>query len=52
MASSGESLQDDRWRVAIQDPQVVDGHDGILGPHGESVATSRDYVQHLTDDMQ
>ena len=51
MASAGESLGGDAWRIGLQDPRVVGGSLGTLRLRGESVATSGDYVQYLTPDM-
>ena len=51
MASAGESLGGDAWRIGLQDPRVADGSLGVLQLRGESVATSGDYVQYLTPDM-
>ena len=51
MASAGESLGGDAWRIGLQDPRVADGSLGVVGLRGESVATSGDYVQYLTPDM-
>ena len=51
MASAGESLGGDPWRIGLQDPRVADGSLGVLGLRGESVATSGDYVHYLTPDM-
>ncbi len=51
MASAGESLGGDAWRIGLQDPRVADGTLGVLGLRGESIATSGDYVNYLTPDM-
>ena len=51
MASAGESLEGEAWRIGLQDPRVPDGSLGVLRLSGESVATSGDYVQYLTADM-
>ena len=51
MASVGESLGGDPWRIGLQDPRVADGSLGVLQLRGESVATSGDYVQYLTPDL-
>ena len=51
MASAGESLGGDPWKIGLQDPRVSDGSLGVLGLRGESVATSGDYVHYLTPDM-
>lgn len=51
MASAGEPLEGDAWRIGLQDPRVADGSLGTLGLRGEAVATSGDYVQYLTPDM-
>jgi thiamine biosynthesis lipoprotein len=51
MASSGESLGGDGWRIGLQDPRVADGSLGVLQLRGQSIATSGDYVQYLTPDM-
>ena len=51
MASAGESLGGDAWRIGLQDPRVPDGTLGVLQLRGESVATSGDYMQYLTADM-
>ena len=51
MASTGESLGGDPWRIGLQDPRVAGGSLGVLGLRGESVATSGDYVHYLTPDM-
>ncbi len=51
MASAGESLGGDAWRIGLQDPRVPDGSLGVLRLRGESVATSGDYMQYLTADM-
>ena len=51
MASAGESLGGDAWRIGLQDPRVADGSLGVLRLRGESVATSGDYMQYLTPDM-
>ena len=51
MASAGESLGGDAWRIALQDPRVADGSLGVLRLRGESVATSGDYMQYFTSDM-
>ena len=51
MASAGESLGGDAWRIGLQDPRVAGGSLGTLRLRGESVATSGDYVQYLTPDM-
>lgn len=51
IASSGESLGGDAWRIGLQDPRVADGSLGVLLLRGESVATSGDYVHYLTPDM-
>jgi thiamine biosynthesis lipoprotein len=51
MASAGEPLESDAWRIGLQDPRVANGSLGTLHLRGESVATSGDYVQYLTPDM-
>jgi len=51
IASAGEPLEDDAWRIGLQDPRVADGSLGTIGLRGEAVATSGDYVQYLTPDM-
>ena len=51
MASAGEPLESDAWRIGLQDPRVAKGSLGTLRLRGESVATSGDYVQYLTPDM-
>ena len=51
MASAGEGLGGDAWRIALQDPRVPDGSLGVVRLQGESVATSGDYMQFLTPDM-
>ncbi|MCH7856937.1 MAG: FAD:protein FMN transferase [Gemmatimonadetes bacterium] len=51
MASAGEALGGDAWRIALQDPRVPDGSLGVVRLQGESVATSGDYMQFLTPDM-
>ena len=51
MASAGESLGGDPWRIGLQDPRVASGTVGVLQLRGESVATSGDYMQYLTADM-
>ncbi len=51
MASAGEALGGDAWRIGLQDPRVPDGSLGVVQLRGESVATSGDYVQYLTPDM-
>ncbi len=51
MASAGESLGGDAWRIGLQNPRVPNGSLGVLRLRGESVATSGDYMQHLTADM-
>jgi thiamine biosynthesis lipoprotein len=51
MASAGESLGGDAWRIGLQDPRHVNGTLGVLQLRGESVATSGDYVQYLTPDL-
>ena len=51
MASAGESLGGDAWRIGLQDPRVADGSLGVLRLRGESVATSGDYMQYFTADM-
>ncbi|MEC9298363.1 MAG: FAD:protein FMN transferase [Gemmatimonadota bacterium] len=51
MASAGEALGGDAWRIGLQDPRVPDGNLGVVQLQGESVATSGDYVQYLTPDM-
>ena len=51
MASAGEALGGDAWRIALQDPRVPDGNLGVVRLQGESVATSGDYMQFLTPDM-
>ena len=51
MASAGESLGGDAWRIGLQDPRVPNGSLGVLRLRGESVATSGDYMQYLTADM-
>ncbi len=51
MASAGENLEGDAWRIGLQDPRVADGSLGVLRLQGESLATSGDYIQYLTPDM-
>ena len=51
MASAGEALGGDAWRIALQDPRVPDGSLGVVRLQGESIATSGDYMQFLTPDM-
>ena len=51
MASAGENLGGDAWRIGLQDPRAADGSLGVLQLRGESVATSGDYMQYLTPDM-
>jgi thiamine biosynthesis lipoprotein len=51
MASAGEALGGDAWRIALQDPRVPGGNLGVVRLQGESVATSGDYMQFLTPDM-
>jgi thiamine biosynthesis lipoprotein len=51
MASAGEALGGDAWRIGLQDPRVPDGSLGVVRLQGESVATSGDYMQYLTPDM-
>ena len=51
MASAGERLGGDAWRIGLQDPRVPDGSLGVLQLRGESVATSGDYMQYFTADM-
>ena len=51
MASVGEGLGDDAWRIGLQDPRVADRSLGVVLLRGESVATSGDYMQYLTPDM-
>jgi len=51
MASAGESLGGDAWRIGLQDPRIANGTLGVLQLRGESVATSGDYVQYLTPDL-
>ncbi len=51
MASAGEALGGDAWRIGLQDPRAPDGSLGVLQLRGESVATSGDYMQYLTADM-
>ena len=51
MASAGEALGGDAWKISLQDPRVPDGSLGVVQLRGESVATSGDYMQYLTPDM-
>jgi len=51
MASAGEGLGGDAWKISLQDPRVPDGSLGVVQLRGESVATSGDYMQYLTPDM-
>ena len=51
MASAGEALGGDAWKIGLQDPRVPDGSLGVVQLRGESVATSGDYMQYLTPDM-
>lgn len=51
MSSSGEGLLGGGWKIAIQDPRARDRALGTLELQGESIATSGDYVQYLTEDM-
>ena len=51
MASAGEALGGDAWRIGLQDPRVPDGSLGVVQLRGESVATSGDYMRYLTPDM-
>ena len=51
MASAGEALGGDAWRIALQDPRAPGGNLGVVRLQGESVATSGDYMQFLTPDM-
>ena len=51
IASAGEGLGGDAWKISLQDPRVPDGSLGVVQLRGESVATSGDYMQYLTPDM-
>ena len=51
MASAGEALGGDAWKIGLQDPRVPDGSLGVVQLRGESVATSGDYMRYLTPDM-
>ena len=51
IASAGEALGGDAWKIGLQDPRVPDGGLGVVQLRGESVATSGDYMQYLTPDM-
>lgn len=52
MASVGDGLWGDGWRVAIQNPRDPGRHIGVLRLKGECVATSGDYVQSFTQDRR
>lgn len=52
MASVGDGLWGDGWRVAIQDPRDPGRHIGVLRLDGECVATSGDYLQSFTQDRR
>ena len=43
---------DDPWQVAIQDPHDPRGSLGVVQLHGESLASSGDYVQYFTPDRR
>ena len=48
----GDGLLGDGWTVAIQHPRAADRHLEVLELHGESVATSGDYMQSLSADRR
>jgi thiamine biosynthesis lipoprotein len=52
MASVGDGLWGDGWRVAIQNPRDPGRHIGVLRLQGECVATSGDYFQSFTQDRR
>ena len=52
MASVGDGLWGEGWRVAIQNPRDPGRHIGILRLKGECVATSGDYLQSFTQDRR
>jgi len=51
MASAGESLGGDAWKMGLQDPRIASRSLGVIRLRGEAVASSGDYVQYLTADM-
>ena len=52
MASVGDGLWGNGWRVAIQHPRDPGRHIGVLRIKGECVATSGDYLQSFTQDRR
>ncbi len=52
MGTVGERSPGEGWRVAIQHPRIEKSYLGILRLHGESVATSGDYLQYFTEDKR
>ncbi len=52
MASVGDGLLGDGWRVAIQNPRDPGRHIGVLRLKGDCVATSGDYLQYFTPDRR
>ncbi len=52
MGSVGERSPGEGWRVAIQHPRNEKSYLGTLQLHGESVATSGDYLQYFTEDKR
>lgn len=52
MGSVGERSPGECWRVAIQHPRNEKSYLGTVQLHGESVATSGDYLQYFTEDKR
>ncbi len=52
MGTVGERSPGEGWRLAIQHPRNQKSYLGTLQLHGESVATSGDYLQYFTEDKR
>ena len=52
MGTVGERSPGKGWRLAIQHPRNEKSYLGTLQLHGESVATSGDYLQYFTEDKR